>query len=69
MLKRCCLMLALLPIAGCVTDTRRDAVTFTVPPVASAVPVGADSADPLGLAQAIAKVRQEPWCFERRARR
>lgn len=65
MLSRTGLVLATLLVGGCVSDSRQEAVTFTMPPVASAAAEPADTADPLGLQRAIALVRQQPWCYRR----
>ncbi|HJQ59536.1 MAG TPA: hypothetical protein VJ890_21700 [Vineibacter sp.] len=58
------LLLAGLPLAGCVTDSQRETVHISMPPVAS---TSADyaNADPLGLQAAIARVRQPSWCYRR----
>jgi hypothetical protein len=58
------LLLGLVPLAGCVTDSKQEVMTLTAPPVASAA--SAPSADdPLDLKGAIALVRQQPWCYRR----
>lgn len=59
------LMLGMIPLAGCVTETRREAVTYTMPPVASAMSEAPTASDPMGLSSAIALVRQQPWCYRR----
>jgi hypothetical protein len=60
------LLLGMIPLAGCVTETRREAVVMHAPAVASPNnEQAASAADPFGLQAAIALVRQEPWCYRR----
>jgi hypothetical protein len=66
MLNRFLCLLAAIPVAGCVTESRRETITFQAPPVASATDAAEASADPLGLEAAIAVVTQRPWCPPRR---
>ena len=67
MLNKYWLLLGMIPLAGCVTETRREAVTYSMPPVASAASEPTSAADPMGLANAIALVRQQPWCYRKSA--
>jgi hypothetical protein len=70
MLKKYWLILGILPLAGCVSQTERTDVVLHAPAIASpaiASPAGepAAAADPLGLEAAMALVRQQPWCHRR----
>ena len=56
------LVASVLPLAGCVTDTKRDSVVLSMPAVNQAADAPTDGDDPLGLQAAIALVRQQPWC-------
>jgi hypothetical protein len=62
MWKTSSLLLATLPLAACVSDSRREAVTLSVPPIAAPVAEDVPAGDPLGLQQAIARVRQQNQC-------
>jgi len=62
-------LLSAMALAGCVTESKRDSVVFTMPPVTSATDQSAAADDPLGLQAAIALVRQQPWCDRRPAMR
>lgn len=64
------LLLGMIPLAGCVTETRREAVVLQAPPVASPnneqkASEPGSAADPFGLQAAISLVRQQPWCYRR----
>jgi hypothetical protein len=67
---RYCLMLAMLPLAGCVTETRQEAMMLHAPPVSSQnrQQTASGTSDPYDLQAAISTVRQQPWCY-RGARR
>lgn len=69
MFNKCWLLVGATALTGCVTESKRDSVVFTMPPVTSAADQSADADDPLGLQAAIALVRQQPWCVRRPAMR
>jgi hypothetical protein len=63
-------LLGMIPLAGCVTESRQATMVLHAPPVASAndeqaVGRTANTADPYGLQSAMALVRQQPWCYRR----
>ncbi len=68
MVQKYWLLAAAVPLAGCVTESRQETVMLSMPPVASAASTTNDGADPMGLAAAIALVRQQPWCYRRAGR-
>ncbi|HEX2889040.1 hypothetical protein [Vineibacter terrae] len=65
MVQKYWLLAAAVPLAGCVTESRQETVMLSMPPVASAASTTNDSDDSMGLAAAIALVRQQPWCYRR----
>ncbi len=69
MFNQYCVLLGAMALGGCVTDSKRDSVVLSMPPVTSAADQSADADDPLGLQAAIALVRQQPWCVRRTAMR
>lgn len=56
------LILGILPLAGCVSQTERTEVVLHAPAIASPASEPVAAADPLGLEAAMALVRQQPWC-------
>jgi len=62
MFNKCWLLAGAMALPGCVTESKRDSVVFTMPPVTSAADPSVAADDPLGLQAAIALVRQQPWC-------
>ncbi len=65
MLKKYWLILGILPLAGCVSQTERTDVVLHAPAIASPASEPVAAADPLGLEAAMALVQQQPWCHRR----
>jgi hypothetical protein len=61
------LLLGVLPLAGCVTETRQETVMLHAPSVSApnTEQPAAGTADPYSLQAAIATVRQQPWCYRK----
>lgn len=66
MLKKYGLLLSMVPLAGCIAETRREAVVLHAPSATSQKneQTGRPT-DAYGLQAAISMVRQQPWCARR----
>jgi hypothetical protein len=65
MLNRYWMILSVLPLAGCVTETRQETMMLHAPAVSTQTrdsQTTSSRTDPYALQAAISTVRQQPWC-------